>query len=93
MGRFVRCPEFVTHLEGENINSKKCPTFQESVPHYMFHIVPQGSFQAGAWEEAAAGCRGDIKAHNPDLMTLGDSDATIPYTALHHNTLHCTTQQ
>ena len=34
MGWFVECPTFVTHLEGENTNSKKRPTFQDSVPHF-----------------------------------------------------------
>ena len=32
MGWFVRCPEVVTQLEGENTNPEKRPTLRDTVP-------------------------------------------------------------
>ena len=50
MGWFVGCPKFVTHLEGENTNSKKRPTFQDSVPHFRTeHQFPSFDFSGPGW--------------------------------------------
>ena len=50
MGWFVGCPIFVTHLEGENTNSKKRPTFQDSVPHFRTECqFPSFDFSGPGW--------------------------------------------